>query len=236
MSHQRDSIDKVVFSYFSCITREPFTYKGKEFLPKPLIVSPLIARGYTCPSECSGCCMTITLDWLPFEQRPDYPAIKPRTVEFNGRKIELLSDLQDDNMDHYCRHVIKDPGPTYGRCAIHFDGKPFTADFELIRFLVFSAPNQPNRLTQKLYGRGWSYTRVDGGKGALCEMTPITEETRLDTIRRMKRLEQWANYFGLNHCLDEILPWLESGPHETQLVANSGVKSDSVFHLTLSPK
>ena len=235
MAHQRDSFNKVVFSYFSCITREPFEYKGKIYEPKPLIVSPLINRGYNCPSACSSCCMTITLDWLPIEPRPDDPRILPRTVTFNKKDYLLYSDMQEDNKDHYCRHVIKEEGPLYGRCAIHGDGttKEFTGDFELIRFLVFQSPTSANRLTQKLYGRGWSYTRVDGQKGALCEMTPITEESRLDTIRRMRRLETWANYFGVNHCLDEIIPWLESGPHAEQLVVNSHVDSAVTNNLSL---
>src|SRR5687767_9323926 len=100
---QNDSVDKIVTRYFATVAREPFTYKGKEFQPKPLKVSPLLLRDYTCPPMCGGCCFKFTLDYLPTEKTPRLA--KRRWVEFNGRQVEIWTDTQEDNSGVRCRHL-----------------------------------------------------------------------------------------------------------------------------------
>ena len=65
-----DFIDKIVTRYFACVTGEEFTYKGKTYKPRPLRISPLIFRGYTCPAVCGACCTRFSLDYLPQERHP----------------------------------------------------------------------------------------------------------------------------------------------------------------------
>jgi len=201
-----DSIEKIVTRYFATLTREPFTFNGKRYDPKPLKVSPLLLRDYTCPPGCGGCCFKFTLDYLPSEDKP--PGATKRYVEFDGRQVEIWTDSQEANDTGRCQHLQRETG----RCGI-YTVRPFTCDFELIRTLQPVEPNspRPNILTQKLFGRGWSYPRVDGGKGALCEMTPITRKSVKEVIRKIIRLRQWADHFEVHTWADKLLLLIESG-------------------------
>lgn len=210
---ERDSIDKIVNSYFACVTAEPFTYKGERFEPKRLRVSPYIFRGYTCPASCAACCSRFSLDYLPRDLEPHPYRLTRRTVEFNGNDIVIFSDGQDDHSNHHCRNVKDD-----GRCDIH--GKhPFSCDFELIRFLRSSSDDRVNNLTQKLYGRAHAMLRVDGEtRGAMCEMLPPDDETAAEVARKLKRLKLWCEHFQLKHKVDAIIKYVESYPRITPLV------------------
>lgn len=218
---QRDSLDKIIGTYFACVNAEPFTYKGHEYGVKPLRVSPDIFRGYTCPAICAGCCVRFSLDYLPTERHPHALALEQRHVNVNGKDFLVWSDMQKDHDDHYCRNVSKETG----RCAVH-GRHPFSCDFELIRFLEAQDTKirtrnpksgipkaRYNMLTQKLYGRGWNMLRVDGVRGARCEMTPVTKETTAEVVRKLKRLQKWMDYFEVSSRLDKIIKWAETGPH-----------------------
>ncbi len=185
-----DSVEKVVTRYFHAVAKVTFTYEGVAYHPKPLTVSPLLLRGYTCPEKCGACCLKFTLDYLPSEQRPK--GLAPRTVQFNGEDVIVYTDPQRDNDTKSCRHLDQESG----RCGIH-GHHPFTCDFELIRTLEFADDASPNVLTQKLYGRGWNMLRIDGERGARCEMTPPTKETIADVARKLLRLKAWTDHFGL---------------------------------------
>jgi len=209
---QRDSIDKIVNSYFACVTAEPFTYNGERFEPKRLRVSPYIFRGYTCPAACAACCGRFSLDYLPKPLEAHPYRLTKRTVEFNGSNILIYSDAQDDHTNHHCRNVKDD-----GRCDIHGE-HPFSCDFELIRFLRYSSAAHANILTQKLYGRAHAMLQVDGEtRGAKCEMLPSTDETAKDVARKLKRLKMWCEHFNLKHKVDAIIAYVESYPRITPL-------------------
>lgn len=198
----QDSLDKIIGTYFAGITRSSFTYKDRVYPPQNLLVSHLLFRGYTCPENCGGCCPRFSLDYLTSEYCP-MPQVKLREVDFNGSKIPIISDMQLDHQDHHCKNLTK----SNGRCGIH-GNQPFSCDFELCRFLTF---NDRNVLTSKLFGRGWAFLRTDNERGALCEMLPVTKETIDEVIRKLIRLKQWAEYFGVDHCLDAIIQWARSG-------------------------
>jgi len=213
MAHN-DTLDKIVGTYFAVVAAEPFTFRGKEYTPKPLRVSPLIFRGFTCPAGCAGCCPRFSLDYLPTERRPFNDMMHhKRKVEFNDREVDIISDLQEDHCGAKCRNV----NYADGRCAIH-GLQPFSCDFEVIRFLEFAAPDKPNHLTSKLFGRGWAMMRVDGERGALCTMTPADEESVRDNLRKLKRLREWAEHFGLRHRMNPIIEWVATGPHVEPLL------------------
>lgn len=197
-----DSIDKIVTSYFRSVTKVSFTYKGKSYGPTPLIVSPLILRGFTCPERCGGCCPRFSLDYLPSENRPASITTE-RSIEFNGKGITVYSDRQSDHKDHFCRNLNK----SNGRCQVYQE-RPFSCDFELIRFFI---SEEKIRLSQQLFGRGWSFLRVDNERGALCTMTPPTDATIRETIRKLNRLERWASHFGITTKVPEIIDWIFSG-------------------------
>ncbi|MDX2008141.1 MAG: YkgJ family cysteine cluster protein [Meiothermus sp.] len=204
----RDSIDKIITTYLAGVTASSFQYKGMRFHPKRIKVSPLIFRDYTCPIQCGGCCPRFSLDYLPDDSLP-YP-MKERSVEFNGKMINLLSDLQNDHMNHFCRNLDL----VTGRCGIYSE-RPFTCDFELIRFIHYE---NDVVLTQKLFGRGWAMKRVDGSRGARCEMLSPNVKSIEEVVRKLKRLEQWANHFKLSTRLPQIIDWCSSGSHAKALL------------------
>lgn len=211
---QVDSLDKIIGGYFAAVCAEPFTYKDRVISPRPIHVSPLIFRGYTCPAMCGGCCTRFSLDYIPGEEVPPYSgpgdAFWKRQIILNGKLYWVESDMQGDHNDHHCRNLNKEDG----RCKIH--GKhPFSCDFELIRFISFA---EKAVLTQKLYGRGWAMLRIDGERGARCEMTAITRETIGEVVRKLKRLKGWMAYFEVPNHVDAIIKWAETGPHLTPLI------------------
>lgn len=203
----RDSLDKVITSYFAAVNAAPFTYKGRTYPVRPLVVSPLLLRGFTCPPQCGGCCPTFSLDYLPEEQHPY--RLRARLVEFDGRHVVIMSDQQATRTEHHCRNL----NMSNGRCGIH--GKqPFSCDFELIRFLHPQAETAPTRMLTRLFGRGHAMLRVDDHRGALCEITPATPESRDDTIRKLLRLAQWCDHFGVAHRVGYIVEWARTSPQQ----------------------
>lgn len=214
---KRDSVDKLVGSYFAVFTRRDFTYKGKQYIAKPLRVSPDIVRGFTCPAKCGACCPVFSLDYLPTETRPaDSWEHEARLVSFNNQNVLLHTDWQDDNTDSHCKNVRKDDG----RCSIH-GRHPFSCDFELIRSAVQQSDTRPNQVTTRLYGRGWNMLKVDGERGAQCTIVPPSAESIEDTVRKLSRLNTWMWHFGLqeNHCA-AIIDWIREGDFSGPLLLN----------------
>ncbi|HWM45600.1 MAG TPA: hypothetical protein VNR11_01650 [Xanthobacteraceae bacterium] len=65
-------------------------------------------------------------------------------------------------------------------------------------------------LIQKLYGRAWAMQRLDGALGARCDMTPKDPEIVSAVIRKLRRLEDWANHFGIATRIGKIIDWIET--------------------------
>lgn len=191
---ERDSLDKIVTSYFATLTSETFTWGKKTYHPRDIWVSPGIVRGFTCPEGCGGCCPRFSLDYILPDGVPagEKHPLTMRVVELNGKPVEVWSDMQKDHDNPKCRNLNFDNG----RCGIH-GFQPFSCDFELLRS-VMDKDGPRAMFTQKLFGRGWAMMRVDGIRGALCEMTPADEATLADVARRLSRLELWMTHFGLD--------------------------------------
>ncbi len=195
-----DSIDKIVESYFAAVSKHDFEYKGRVFKARPLAVSPLLLRGFTCPAMCGGCCYNVTLDYLPVGQKRE--DLTRRYIQFDGDVIEVWSDMQLGNTGKHCRHL-----DSVGRCGI-YQNRPFPCDFELIRFMQFA---DKSRLTQQLHGRGWRMERVTGDRGSLCKMTPPDQATVDEAKRKLLLLDDWAQHFGVKTWVVEILDWIDQG-------------------------
>ena len=130
--------------------------------------------------------------------------------------------MQTDHSDHHCRNLSMDNG----RCGIH-GLHPFSCDFELIRFLHFADLSKPNTITQKLYGRGHAMLRVTGDRGALCKMLPPNDERKAEVVRKLGRLKQWCEHFGLKHRVDHIIAWAENPTAEDILQPEQGTSHAS---------
>lgn len=208
----RDTMDKVIPTYMASLCSEPFTYKGIEYKPRELHVSPLIFRGFTCPAKCGACCPRFSLDYLPDEPKPDGLTLTPRMIVVNHAEVLLFSDLQLDHSNHHCKNLNMENG----RCGIH-GRQPFSCDFELMRFMQ-SQQGKHDYFTQKLYGRGWNMLRVDGKRGAKCEMLPPDEHSIAEVERKLTRLKMWADHFGIKTKVPAILEWVRNGDRTNPLI------------------
>lgn len=214
-SFHTDSLDKVIGKYFVAVTTKPFTYKGQRYEPQPLRVSPGLFRGYTCPPNCGGCCPRFSLDYLPTEPRP-YKLI-PRHILVNSKAYVIYSDMQEHHTRHHCANLDYKTG----RCNIH-GRQPFSCDFELMRFSI-TMEGKNNYMNTRLFGRGWQFLRSDEkSRGAKCEMLPVSDESVDDTIRKLKRLREWATYFEIPTTLDQIIDWAEHSFRKEPLFVNQG--------------
>lgn len=206
----KNSLNKVVTTYLAAVTKKPLYFDGHVYLPKSLHVSPLIFRHYTCPPQCGACCPRFELVYLPIDPRPPDRHIAEVEVEVDGKTRLLYVDTQSDNTDHFCRNLIKETG----RCGIH-GFQPFSCDFELLRVLQFA---DHHLLVQKLFGRAWNMLNVLGSRGTSCEMIPQDDGQKQDLVRRLCRLQDWADYFELDTYLPDVIEWCESGPHAEKLI------------------
>ena len=224
-SGQRDSVDKVIERYFPAVTLTPFEYKGKHVIPKNLKVScSIFFKRMTCVANCGACCRRFTNDWLPSEIErivdPAKPHVKERMILFSGKEIPILSDVQEDHDSYYCRHL----NPTDGRCGIH-TFSPFSCDFELLRFSHFEDVDAPELLAFRPFGRGWNMKRIDGERGALCEWYDSHSDLVQieDVVRKLRRLQDWTNHFGLDTTIPTIIEWVQRGPHVKPLIVGPNV-------------
>jgi len=224
--NSRESIVKIVTQYFAPMTREPFEFRGKIYEPKQLRVSPMIfTRVMDCPPMCGGCCAKLSVEYLfgEIELAPEEsylkadgekPSFEMSRIEINGVNRTVVSDLQKKNTDHFCHYLIQEDG----RCNIH-GNHPFSCDFELLRFSIMSNPERANQLNHRPFGRGWAMLTVDGTRGAKCEWVnaDIIEDEKRDIIRKLKRLEQWMEYWEIANKVDDVITWVSDGPHKEPL-------------------
>lgn len=59
--------------------------------------------------------------------------------------------------------------------------------------------------------------RIDGERGALCEMTDPDDFTKAEVLRKLRRLEEWSTHFGIKTKLGAIMEWVATGPHDEPL-------------------
>jgi Fe-S-cluster containining protein len=174
-----------------------YRYYFDNLLKDKVVISNKLFRGFECPAGCGGCCSKFTLDYFPGSERleilkekyPDaYARLEPRTVEYNGQMIEILTDYQEDNKTNRCIHLTEN-----GMCGI-YKGHPFTCDFELNKI---KPHKDTTYITKQLFIRGWAMKRVDGGKGAKCYMTAYTPAARDRDIRLFQELLDIVQAFKL---------------------------------------
>ena len=204
---QYDTVDKIVGSYFTSMSVQPFTYKGKTHASRRLVVSPLLFRGLICPEGCGACCPSFTLDYLPDEAPFDRVAnLQPIDIEFNGHTVPLFR-FYNDPKAKFCAYLNHDNA----RCTIH-EVNPLSCSFEILRFLV---SEEQARFLTRYFGRGWNMLRVDGERGAKCGLAEYDDKIRSGISSQLKRLRTWMVHFGLHprRC-DELLEWVRTGPHE----------------------
>jgi Fe-S-cluster containining protein len=151
------------------------------------------------------------LDYLPSELAPY--ELAERSVVIDDRIVRIRTDHQETNRNHHCVNLDRESG----RCKIH-GRHPFSCDFELLRFVD---RGDEVHFNQQLFGRGWAMIRVDNGRGALCSMVPPTDGTIPEILRKLSRLQEWADHFGVDTWIAEVMKWVASGPHDHALHLNA---------------
>lgn len=173
--HLYDSMTKTLLTFFAAVAKEPIMYEGETVQPLPLIVSPLIFRGFTCPEGCGACCGKATLDYIPGEPRPQEAT--ERIISVNGKQFILYSDLQTDHSNYFCRHL-----DSSARCGA-YSVRPFSCDFALLNVNRYSTHSV---LNCRKFGRFHKWLRHDGiTRGTMCEMLDPTDEWIANTRRRL---------------------------------------------------
>jgi len=172
-----------------------------------LILSKLFFRDYTCPANCGACCPKFSLDYFEGPRWDKFKEIYPDKVENFEKRIvngvTVYSDKQKDNDKHHCKHLNMEDG----RCGIH-ESNPFTCEFELMRFVTRQSEGK-SLLINKLFGRGWNLTRIDGGKGARCEMLDFNYDKLLKDIALLEELNNIAEKWSMDTQLPKVIKYLK---------------------------
>lgn len=197
-----------------------------------LVLSRLFFRSYTCPVGCGGCCPKFTLDYFEGSERWErFKQTYPEQVErFVRREIDgavIYSDLQLDNPGHHCRNLDH----SNGRCKIH-EANPFSCEFELNRFITYEKDSKAILMNRK-FGRGWSFLRVDGKRGALCEIIDFDYEKFLRDLALLKELLWISKMWGLKTKLGYVVDTLEETKEEIKEL--KGLPFDLAFEESETP-
>jgi len=122
--------------------------------------------------------------------------------------VTIFSDYQTDHESHFCRNLNQ----VDGLCGIH-GAHPFSCDFEIMRFFHFK--DRPDAIRTSLYGRGWQMLRIDGKRGAQCEMLEQSETGKSEAVRKLKRLLEWTTHFKLKTKVKKIIKVVEKSNFDT---------------------
>ena len=194
MVSHTDSVEKV-FSYLEAASVENID------------VSPLFFREYDCPEFCGGCCPKFSLDYFEGSARHEnlkklYPMAAERLLLRKVNGVRIWTEWQSGG--GFCMYLNK----KNGRCGIH-KANPFTCAFELMKFIT---KRDKVILINKLYGRGWNLTKIDGEKGALCKMGKFRAKKLLSDIALLRELQNYGRQLGAKQAtsnLGRILKYLE---------------------------
>jgi Fe-S-cluster containining protein len=173
-----------------------------------LILSKMFFRSYSCPAKCGACCFKFSLDYFEGPRWEKFKELYPQQVKrFEKRTVDgvtVYTDAQQDNEDRFCRNLNK----TTGRCKIH-GSNPFTCEFELLRFVTHKDANKSYLMT-RLYGRGWNMLRIDGKRGAMCEILPFKKEKFHRDIELLEELNEIGLRFKMKTKLSKVISYLKS--------------------------
>ncbi len=179
-----------------------------ESAQQNLVVSKMFFRDYTCPAGCGGCCPRFSLDYFEGPRWEKFKELYPEQVErFIKREVNgvtVYTDFQNDNPNHHCRNLDM----SNGRCKVH-KSNPFTCEFELMRFITRKTQGT-TYLMNRLFGRGWALTRVDGKKGALCQMLPFNKEKFHRDLELLDELEDYGIRMKIKSNLNKAIKYLKS--------------------------
>lgn len=164
---------------------------------REVVLGPSLFRQFTCHPDCTACCMTFTLDYLPTE--PEWEALsswerarfKPRQV--SGKTIYSLPVKYQE-----CPFLVEKKCSLWGRQPLMCQAAP----------QVQVQPWQKTKvlIQGKIFSRWWRWPE---GEQPQCIFT--WEFARPDhAIKVFERFRRWAEYFGFGtEKFDQILSVLQ---------------------------
>ncbi len=203
--------------------------KVKDYLKSAglnkLILSKMFFRDYSCPAGCGGCCPKFSLDYFEGSERWErFKKLYPEKLHFFKRRevdgVVIWSDLQEDNPNHHCKNLNMENG----RCTIH-DANPFTCEFELNKFVTYKKDSRAV-LINRLFGRGWQLKKIDGTRGAMCQMLPFSFEKFLRDLKLLKELLWISKKLNIKSKLGYVIKYLDD--NQESFKKNEGLNVDKV--------
>lgn len=197
-----DSLNKFFTVYIASVASKPFQYNNEEITPKLLYVSHNILRSFTCVSHCGGCCYPVSLVWINIENYESANDEAEILVNNKLFKIHIFSNV-DHQIDKFNKHRCSFLNLDNGYCNIH-KKHPFLCDLAPVAVTQYT---DRNVLSNRPFGRAWNRVRITGEKSAACIFDNITEESRMESVRKLKRMKEWADYFEIETHLESIINW-----------------------------
>lgn len=194
-----------------------------------MFLSPSLLRAFRCVPGCTACCLPFTLDFTPdeFESLP-WPAeirvqaeavFEPRTIDVNGRTVEVMSYPQ--YRDDACPFLR--PTRDGGQLGCGFwngnAGQPVECA-AAPQLLVTTRGEGTTVLMKRPFSRGWKWqTRPQ------CEFDPIIDDPGDlpddydfgDEIGLLERYERWADHLGVPTFIPEVIGGLECLPERLRI-------------------
>lgn len=174
-----------------------------------VVLSAGFFRGFSCVENCAGCCKNVRLDidkdserWTRFET-------------LFTEKSHLFTELEDESgmrvmsfvnksEDDYCNFLDKENG----RCTVHA-AAPLPCRIAPVKFIDKRVSSNKVFLNASAYGRAWAFTRLNGTKGAACEVLPFDYNKFLNDLAMLKELRQYAIKLNIPTKLKYIIEFLE---------------------------
>lgn len=191
--------------YMAAFCDVPFYVDGVYYEPPDeVVITHRAWRRYTCPPGCGACCHSFELIFLP-EEFAEFEYVYPehakrfqrfevlRQVDGYYRTIHLYRDSQDDAETRRCMYLNLENG----RCGIHLRN-PFHCAIELLRFTRRDTKRGTVvHVGTQLFGRTWALERIDGERGAMCEVLDPDPQRIIEVESHLQYIVRWMDYFGI---------------------------------------
>lgn len=175
-----------------------------------VILSAGFFRGFSCPANCGACCKSVSLDFFEDTDRwRRFVELFPEKSKLfetydKGECTEKVMSFSNESKDGYCNFLDRENG----RCTVH-EAAPLPCRIAPVKFIDKRVSSNKVYLNASAYGRAWAFTRLDGTKGAACEVTGFDYNKYLNDVEMLKELRIYAIKLKKPTKLKYIIEFLE---------------------------
>lgn len=172
-------------------------------------------RSLDCKANCGACCKPVSLEFLKDSQRWDkfklnYEEHVTKFSEHVDPSGEIVMSYSNtDHKERYCSFLNREDG----RCTIH-KSAPLPCRIAPLKFIDKRVSSNKTYLNASAYGRAWAFTRLDGNKGAICEVKDFDYDKFLNDLEMLRELRTYAIKLGVKTKLKYIVEFLEKNSLE----------------------